>query len=160
MTGKVFSRLTVIKFDEVKTKSKNGGNSYWLCRCECGNIISPTITQLKSGRTKSCGCYSIDEHRKNRKENIYDLTSFEYGVLYINDKEFYFDKEDYNLIKQYYWHENDNGYAINSKSYRNIRLHRLVMHATKNQQVDHINRNRRDNTKENLRICSPAQKHV
>ena len=33
MTNQKFNKLTVIKFDHYDKK----GNSYWLCRCECGN---------------------------------------------------------------------------------------------------------------------------
>ena len=52
-----FGRLVVLKRDLTK-KDKNGIR--WLCQCDCGNIISVTTKSLKSGNTKSCGCYNLD----------------------------------------------------------------------------------------------------
>lgn len=39
----------------------------------------------------------------------------------------------------------------------NIKLHREVVGAIKGEEVDHINHNRLDNRRENLRICSKTQ---
>lgn len=51
LTGQVINRLTVISFDK-KIKDK----PYWLCKCSCGNIKSINQCNLKSGKSKSCGC--------------------------------------------------------------------------------------------------------
>lgn len=59
LTGKRFGRLTVLK----KAPSKNK-KSYWLCRCECGNEKIVEDSHLKSGHTKSCGCYRKDVLRQ------------------------------------------------------------------------------------------------
>jgi hypothetical protein len=71
------------------------------------------------------------------------------------------DDEDYELVSKYgRWYENDSGYAIkktriNGKSV-SVRMHRLVMDAPKGLQVDHINGNRLDNRKTNLRCVGQA----
>lgn len=52
LTGKIFSRLTVIK---VVGHNKRGAR-VWLCQCECGNENTACASDLKSGNTKSCGC--------------------------------------------------------------------------------------------------------
>jgi len=44
--------------------------------------------------------------------------------------------------------------------YSNRYLHRMVMNAPKNLMVDHINGNRLDNRKENLRLCSVQNNSV
>lgn len=47
-----FGRWTVIAFDKIHNK-----NSYWKCKCECGNIKSISGSSLKRGESISCGCY-------------------------------------------------------------------------------------------------------
>ena len=50
-------------------QSYAGGDSankhYWLALCDCGNTIKARGDQLKSGNTKSCGCYAQEMFRKN-----------------------------------------------------------------------------------------------
>jgi len=31
----------------------------WICKCDCGNITTTSAKNLKSGRTRSCGCLLI-----------------------------------------------------------------------------------------------------
>ena len=68
LTGNKYSRLTVIERGiDVKFKSSN--KSTWVCKCDCGNVIEVTTGSLKSGNTKSCGCYKRDMTIKSNKEN-------------------------------------------------------------------------------------------
>ena len=47
----IFGRLTVSKRDgSIRSKA------VWLCLCVCGSEIRTTTDNLKSGKTKSCGC--------------------------------------------------------------------------------------------------------
>lgn len=55
LIGKRFGRLTVVKFDDSKEHT-NGRNSWWVCECDCGNIVSVRDCKLITGYTKSCGC--------------------------------------------------------------------------------------------------------
>lgn len=55
LTGQKFGRLTVIE----RTESSNK-NIKWLCECECGGIVSVFGTDLKSGKTQSCGCIASE----------------------------------------------------------------------------------------------------
>lgn len=52
LTGKIFNRLTVLSRANNDTK----GGAQWLCKCSCGNLTTVRSYQLKSGKTKSCGC--------------------------------------------------------------------------------------------------------
>jgi hypothetical protein len=56
------------------------------------------------------------------------------------------------------WHLSDTGYAVrrNKLEGGTVRLHRLVVDAPENMVVDHLNGNRLDNRKSNLRICTQA----
>lgn len=55
LVGKVFGRLTVLRYIGVKHDSAN-----WQCGCYCGNLCESTVGSLnrKSKPTRSCGkCY-------------------------------------------------------------------------------------------------------
>lgn len=55
ITGLTFSKLTVVKITDYRTKS---GAIKWLCRCECGTEKIVTGSDLSKGSVKSCGCLS------------------------------------------------------------------------------------------------------
>lgn len=57
LKGQKFGRLTVI--DKLHNYHKNN-RIYWLCVCECGNLINVNSSQLVSGQTQSCGCLRKD----------------------------------------------------------------------------------------------------
>jgi len=57
ISGQVFGYLTAIKYIGIKNK-----NPLWLCDCPCGNSINATSNHLRSGDTKSCGCYKSEVH--------------------------------------------------------------------------------------------------
>ena len=90
----------------------------------------------------------------------YNLNDYEYGVGYtLKGEEFYFDKEDYELIKDVYWYKTDRGYIRGSYQGKNICMHRLIMGVLddKTVVVDHRNPNTyHDNRKQNLRITTQA----
>lgn len=153
--GKKFNRLTVL--DEWYNKENK--MTYCKCLCNCGNIIKTRKTSLKNKNTQSCGCLQKEIMSKKLKlYNKYDLTN-DYGIGYTSKNEpFYFDLEDYDKIKKYCWHTDNHGYLIadDIKNWRqNIKQHRLIMGLKKGDEkiVDHINRNKLDNRKNNLRLC-------
>lgn len=53
LTGKRFGRLTVLEYAGT---GKSG--TFWKCKCDCGKITTILSHSLRSGRTKSCGCYN------------------------------------------------------------------------------------------------------
>ena len=77
LIGKKFGRLKVLKRDLDKPIG-HGNPSFWICKCECGNIISVSHSQLTSGKTKSCGCLKSDILRK---KNTKDLTNKRFGMI-------------------------------------------------------------------------------
>lgn len=159
-TGDKFGKLIAL---EVVGKAKNR-NLIWKCKCDCGNIINVCSTSLSSGNTKSCGCLKKESAVKrgisSRILNKYDLSG-EYGVGFAtNGEQFYFDKEDYELIKNYTWSINDSGYVVSNPLGKWIRMHILIMNridANDEKDIDHINHNQKDNRKENLRIIEHFQ---
>ena len=51
MVGMHFGRLKVIERAPRASRS-----AYWLCQCDCGNIVPVRGANLRCGKTKSCGC--------------------------------------------------------------------------------------------------------
>ena len=158
--GQKFGRLTVIR------RGKNNKNNMvmWWCKCDCGNPNLKLIeyANLKSGGTTSCGCYNRERFiESNRKYNIYDLSG-EYGIGYTNKgEEFYFDLEDYNKIKDYYWFKTNYGYIATVTNVGNeVLMHRFILGLPKfnfDIEVDHIKHKRYDNRKSELRIVDKSK---
>ena len=174
LTGQRFGRLVVKSFAGYK-KTNNGRNkAIWTCDCDCGNKKDIAGGDLTSGRTKSCGCYQKEnlenlkytnrERNYNKgkiKQNRYDLSG-EYGIGYTEkDDEFYFDLEDYNKIKDYYWNTNQDGYIASYSNKKCTLLHRLIMGINDPSiPIDHIKHNIKDNRKSELRIVSNSQNNI
>ena len=75
LTGKYFGKLFVLGRDTSKKKGV-----YWLCRCDCGNVISTrsdTLTREKHPKI-SCGC---DLFQRNSEAHLIDETGHRYGYL-------------------------------------------------------------------------------
>lgn len=79
-------------------------------------------------------------------------------------QEYELDDSDKHLMNGYKWFINSNGYICRNPKmkdyeYENIEryLHRLVAGAKEGEIVDHINRNRLDNRRSNLRIVTKRQ---
>lgn len=70
----------------------------------------------------------------------------------------HFDNKDLELVSRYKWYE-DHGYARTSSFGKKLYMHRLLMDA-KSKHIDHINGNKLDNRKENLRLCTNAQNRI
>ena len=179
LIGEKYGYLTVIKKGETKIKYTKGGKKYsyqyWVCDCDCGtkNVLVGQ-NNLRYGGVKSCGCYRRERTQSlNKKENKYDITSFEYGVGLVTNgnDEFYFDLEDYEKIKQYTWYKQTNQNYIftqfkkDGKTY-NYKLHNFIMgydisnKAYLKQNIDHINGNPLDNRKQNLRLVTRSQNNM
>lgn len=68
--GQKFGKLTVIDFSH---KDKRG-EAHWLCQCECGNQKTVSGSKLRSGNTKSCGCFQ-NEFRKKGIRKTHGMTN-------------------------------------------------------------------------------------
>lgn len=68
------------------------------------------------------------------------------------------DIDDIDKVKDYKWGLNNNGYIRNNKT--RMYLHRFITNAPKGKVVDHINHDRLDNRKCNLRICTYQQNNM
>lgn len=73
-TGQKFNRWTFLQYH---THSKDGA-VVWLMRCDCGVKKPVEVKRVRSGASKSCGCYSQEvRHRRCSK----DLINQQFGKL-------------------------------------------------------------------------------
>lgn len=66
------------------------------------------------------------------------------------------DNDDFDIVSKYCWYVSTKGYAYSRKNKKHVSMHRLIMNPEK-LQVDHINRNKLDNRKSNLRLVTNQQ---
>lgn len=162
LTGQQFGRLTVAE----RTDNDKYGKAVWICECECGNVISVSSNALISKKKQSCGCLHKDVMRQlKEKNNSYDLSG-EYGIGWTTNtnQQFIFDLEDYEKIKDYCWIESDSGYVVASVrkftgENKIVRFHRLITNFAYDI-VDHINCNKMDNRKVNLRLSTKQLNNI
>lgn len=88
----------------------------------------------------------------------------EHIKVIISELEVLMDIEDVQILIDYTWHKHHNktnntiymrGWC--KKTRKKKMMHRIIMKAPDNKQVDHINGNTLDNRKSNLRICSHSE---
>lgn len=79
------------------------------------------------------------------------------------------DAKDFELVSQYKWQYHHRGYAYSqtylgggrkNAKYKKIWMHRLITNCPEDKIVDHISRDKLDNRRSNLRICTQAQNQM
>jgi hypothetical protein len=70
VTGQRFSRLMV------KGRAEGNGRPAWLCQCGCGKQCVVVGEDLRSGKTRSCGCLRAEASSKRSS----DLTGATFGL--------------------------------------------------------------------------------
>lgn len=93
----------------------------------------------------------------NVTRNIYFVHDSGEAELKCGDTIILLDAEDVDLVSSYQWAIGIHGYAASGAGKRQILLHRLIVGAKGRDFVDHANRNKLDNRKMNLRICTCQQ---
>jgi AP2 domain len=161
--GTVFGRLTVIE----PTRT-SGGRRAMLCRCECGKARTVQVSNLRSGHTRSCGCFGREIVPEGTQVSRCEIP------LYGRDargRVALIDEDDYELVSQYRWRvieqprkpgrKPSGPYAMTSlpspgdgTREKNILMHVLIMGFTG---VDHVNGNGLDNRRSvNLRPATTS----
>lgn len=184
LTDKKFGRLTVIARDIERDKKeiilgRKRGNVHWLCKCDCGNekLSSVTGYQLKTLHTQSCGCYASEQiSKRNKRCSTKTNKSIEIkeGIIILDDNgnKCLIDKEDYPIVKKWYWRKLEKrediskGYWVtNVKSDDKYNKSVLMIHQViaeikygdydhKTMFPDHLSRDTNDNRKRNIQIKS------
>ena len=148
LTGYQFGKFTVIKKVDKPSHIKNSG-TYWLCRCDCGRERIIITADINRQNVLCCG--ECSRNKFIEEDN--------YFIGYTTKNEpFYFDKEDYELVKDYTWCINADKYVVtwDKELQEFVYMHRLIcgLYNGEKYDVDHMNHQRYDNRKNNLRVCS------
>lgn len=141
---------------------------------KCNRLLDFCFFHKQSNNKLGISSYCKECNRKNllarrnkinpnrmtrRSEN--DITGNGVNIIYLTkDKQCLVDKEDYDMLVKYRWSYGTHGYAhsrINKHKPLQL-MHRLILNIKdRNVIVDHIDGNKLNNKKENLRICSRAE---
>lgn len=57
--GNKYSRLLVMR----RAENDKRGNAQWVCKCECGNVVTVRGAGLRSGHNQSCGCLNAEKDK-------------------------------------------------------------------------------------------------
>lgn len=154
LTGKRFGRWTVLERAENQVVAGKT-NVFWKCRCECGTERDVNGNALRRGVSRSCGCWQKENVKQicetRRKQNDFLLDR---DTVYIKTSKgnILCDLKDWDKLKGYYWYIASDGYPsafINGKS---TKLHVFLLDCPPGYERDHIDGNKADNRRKNLRI--------
>lgn len=160
--GDIYGRLTVVKEYE-----KRNGETYFLCKCICGNTKVAPKRSLQRGFCLSCGCLhkerTIASSKQRIKNNIYEQIDKDTIKVWAQDGLFFITSTEFlPYVKEQCWAINkSSGYAycrmrgVNKKQY----FHRYVFKDKdiEGMVIDHINGKVYDNRADNLRIVTHSK---
>lgn len=147
IVGKRFGKLEVLRYAGLEfVGNQQRRRSFYICRCDCGNIVKVPRDKLTTGHKISCGkCFRIVREAGHCR--YYDSKG----------KSFIFDEADIDIVRQYRWTVGDTGYPSTTVGRSLVLLSRMLMGGQPGQYIDHINGDPGDNRRSNLRFASPSE---
>lgn len=144
ITGKRFGHLVALRRTGTYIPPSGMKVPIWLFKCDCGKEVEMNKGMVLKGSATSCGCM-----KKAITPNEYYI---EGDVMHVicRTGEFIVDAADKDYILQHHWGITKQGYVFNRK---HDVLHKQLM-PTETGIVDHINRNKLDNRRCNLRVVN------
>lgn len=151
-SGRRFGSLTVTGRAESGFTSSGVELARWECRCDCGNTTTSWASHLRAGNTKSCGCGRKLAGRSGAPPAIRG----ERWVALGHDRFARVSESDFDKVEKATWHLDSTGYPAARINGRTMRLHAVLL-PTAHGFVDHIDGDKLNNTRGNLRVASLAE---
>lgn len=158
LEGARFGRLTA-----VYPTGHRGLGLEWLCACDCGQHIVTSATALQNKKTSSCGCSVSEAHSRGgrRGENRREIVSEGVRLFFKNGESTLVDVEDLELVRHHKWFLINSHGVVATVNRRKVLMHRIILAAhgvnLTGLEVDHINHDRLDNRKSNLRPATRGE---
>lgn len=80
--GNIYGYLTVIE----RAPNNSSGRAMWKCKCRCGKEVVVTGKHLRSGNTKSCGCYQKERATQSNMNRAGSLVGQKFGKLLVKEE--------------------------------------------------------------------------
>lgn len=68
ISGMKFGRLKVVSFCEMR-KAGSSKTAFWNAQCDCGRNVVVDGRSIRSGKTKSCGCFMRDRIKETSQKH-------------------------------------------------------------------------------------------
>ncbi len=94
---------------------------------------------------------------RSRYANVNELGNGIDTIYLKNGDMAFVDESDYNELINYMWRSDKDGYAIGCINSKTVRMHRYITNCKIGEIIDHIDGNKLNNKRSNLRICSQMQ---